>query len=184
MKILIIGGGNMGLTYARSFVRAHITSRLDLRLLARSPERVPALAAHEVGTVWGRPEDCVPGADILILAVKPQDSAALFARLRGWCSRQQLVLSIMAGVRIDTLREALGTPKVIRAMPNLPAQIGMGMTAFTSTDEVSRAELVQVQNLLEHHRQNRVRGAGKRHRRQHGHLRAAARPTCTTAWRP
>jgi pyrroline-5-carboxylate reductase len=148
MKILIIGGGNMGLTYARSFVRAHITSRLDLRLLARSPERVPALAAHEIGTVWGQPEDCVPGADILILAVKPQDSGALFDRLRGLVQPQQVVLSIMAGVRIDTLREALGTPKIIRAMPNLPAQIGMGMTAFTSTDEVSRAELVLVQNLL------------------------------------
>ncbi|NML67839.1 pyrroline-5-carboxylate reductase [Hymenobacter sp. RP-2-7] len=148
MKILIIGGGNMGLTYARSFVRAHITSRLDLRLLARSPERVATLAAHEVGTVWGRPEDCVPGADIIILAVKPQDSPALFAQLQGLVQPQQLVLSIMAGVQINTLRQALGTPKVIRAMPNLPSQIGMGMTAFTSTDEVTRAELVQVQNLL------------------------------------
>lgn len=148
MKILIIGGGNMGLTYARSFVRAHITSRLDLRLLARSPERVPALAIHDIGTVWGRAEDCVPGADIIILAVKPQDSKALFEGLKGMMQPTQVVLSIMAGVRIATLREALGTPKIIRAMPNLPAQIGMGMTAFTSTDEVSRAELVQVQNLL------------------------------------
>ncbi len=148
MKILIIGGGNMGLTYARSFVRAHVTSRLDLRLLARSPERVPALAAHEMGTVWASPAECVPGADIIILAVKPQDSGVLFAQLRELVQPSQLILSIMAGVRIATLREALGTPKVIRAMPNLPAQIGMGMTAFTSTDEVTRAELVQVQNLL------------------------------------
>ena len=148
MKILIIGGGNMGLTYARSFVRAHITSRLDLRILARSPERVPALAAYEIGTVWGTPTECVPGADLLILAVKPQDSPALFETLRGLVQPQQVVLSIMAGVRIETLREALGTPKIIRAMPNLPAQIGMGMTAFTSTDAVTRAELVQVQNLL------------------------------------
>ena len=148
MKILIIGGGNMGLTYARSFARAHITSRLDLRLLARSPERVATLAAHEIGTVWGHPAECVPGADLLILAVKPQDSPALFKALRGLVQPQQVVLSIMAGVRIDTLREALGTPKIIRAMPNLPAQIGMGMTAFTSTDAVTRAELVQVQNLL------------------------------------
>ncbi|MFD1468866.1 pyrroline-5-carboxylate reductase [Hymenobacter caeli] len=148
MKILIIGGGNMGLTYARSFVRAHITSRLDLRLLARSPARVAALAAHEIGTVWGTPEECVPGAGIIILAVKPQDSGALFARLAGLVRPEQVVLSIMAGVTVATLRQALGTPKIIRAMPNLPAQIGMGMTAFTSTDEVSRAELVQVQNLL------------------------------------
>ena len=148
MKILIIGGGNMGLTYARSFVRSHITSRLDLRLLARSPERVPALAIHEIGTVWGHASECVPGADIIILSVKPQDSPALLDTLRGFVQPRQVVLSIMAGVRIATLREALGTPKIIRAMPNLPAQIGMGMTAFTSTDEVSRAELVQVQNLL------------------------------------
>ncbi len=148
MKILIIGGGNMGLTYARSFARAHITSRPNLGLLARAPERMAALAAHDVGTVWGEPAACVPDANILILAVKPQDSGALFAQLHGLVGPQQLVLSIMAGVRMDTLRAALGTPKVIRAMPNLPAQIGMGMTAFTSTDEVSRAELVQVQNLL------------------------------------
>ncbi|ALW85610.1 pyrroline-5-carboxylate reductase [Hymenobacter sedentarius] len=148
MKILIVGGGNMGLTYARSFVRAHITSRLDLRLLARSPQRVAALAAHELGTVSGDPAQCVPGADIIILAVKPQDSPALFEAMRGLVQPHQVVLSIMAGVRIATLRDALRTPKVIRAMPNLPAQIGMGMTAFTSTDEVTRAELVQVQNLL------------------------------------
>ena len=64
MKILIIGGGNMGLTYARSFARAHVTSRLDLRLPARSPARVAALAAHEIGIVWGQPTECVPGAEL------------------------------------------------------------------------------------------------------------------------
>lgn len=138
----------MGLTYGRSFARAHITSRLDLRLLARSPERVPALAVHDIGTVWGSPTECVPGADIIVLAVKPQDSGPLLTSLRALVQPEQLILSIMAGVRIDTLRAALNTAKIIRAMPNLPAQIGMGMTAFTSTDEVSRAELVQVQNLL------------------------------------
>jgi pyrroline-5-carboxylate reductase len=89
MKILIIGGGNMGLTYARSFVRAHVTSRLDLRLLARSPERVAALAAHEIGTAWGSPEECVPGVNIIILAVKPQDSGALFEHCAAWCSRSK-----------------------------------------------------------------------------------------------
>ena len=46
-------------------------------------------------------------------------------------------------------REAvLETNKVIRAMPNLPAQVGMGMTVFTSSDEVTRIELVMVQNLI------------------------------------
>ena len=54
----------------------------------------------------------------------------------------------MAGVKIETICDSLGVKKVIRAMPNLPAQIGMGMTAFTSSNEVTRIELVMVQNLL------------------------------------
>lgn len=148
MKILIIGAGNMGLTYARSFVRAHITSRLDLRLLVRSAASAADATAAGLGTVWIDPAACLPGADIIILAVKPQDSAMLFDQLRGLVEPRQVILSIMAGVRIATIRQELHTTKVIRAMPNLPAQIGMGMTAFTSTEEVTRAELVQVQNLL------------------------------------
>ena len=47
-----------------------------------------------------------------------------------------------------TIQRGLGVRKVIRAMPNLPAQIGRGMTAFTSSEEVTRIELVMVQNLL------------------------------------
>jgi len=61
---------------------------------------------------------------------------------------QQVFLSIMAGVRMQDISTALGISKIIRAMPNLPAQIGMGMTAFTSTAEVTRIELVMVQNLI------------------------------------
>jgi pyrroline-5-carboxylate reductase len=54
----------------------------------------------------------------------------------------------MAGVTIDTIRKGLGVEKVIRAMPNLPAQIGLGMTSYTASDAVTRIELVLVQNLL------------------------------------
>jgi len=148
MKILIIGGGNMGLTYARSFLRSHITSRENMMILEKSPEKAGELATLEVGTVYGQPEQCLPAADLIILAVKPQDSPALFDSLRSHLAGQQVFLSIMAGVKIATIRDALGIRKVIRAMPNLPAQIGMGMTVFTSSEEVTRIELVTVQNLL------------------------------------
>ena len=49
---------------------------------------------------------------------------------------------------IETLKEALPTTKIIRAMPNLPAQVGMGMTGFSADVSVSRTELFSVQNLL------------------------------------
>jgi pyrroline-5-carboxylate reductase len=47
-----------------------------------------------------------------------------------------------------TISEALGISKIVRAMPNLPAQVGQGMTAYTSSEAVTRLELVMVQNLL------------------------------------
>lgn len=148
MKILVIGGGNMGLTYAQSFLRSHITRKEDMMILEKSPEKAAALAKKEIGTIYGDPGACLCNADLIILAVKPQDANALFAMLQPHIEPQQVFLSIMAGVKIKTIQEALGITKVIRAMPNLPAQIGMGMTAFTSTDEVTRIELVMVQNLL------------------------------------
>jgi len=148
MKILIIGGGNMGLTYAQSFLRSHITVKEDMMILEKSPEKADELSKKDIGTVYGEPENCIRAADLVILAVKPQDSGALFEGLRPLIDPQQVFLSIMAGVRIETIAEQLGARKIIRAMPNLPAQIGMGMTAFTSSDEVTRIELVMVQNLL------------------------------------
>lgn len=148
MKILIIGGGNMGMTYAKSFLRSHITNKDNMMILEKSPEKAEELSKKEIGAVFGSPEACVTGADLVILAVKPQDSAALFESIRPHVHPQQVFLSIMAGVKVATIAQGLGVQKIIRAMPNLPAQIGMGMTAFTSSDEVTRIELVTVQNLM------------------------------------
>lgn len=148
MQILIIGGGNMGLTYAQSFLRSHITSQEDMMILEKSPDKAQQLAQKNIGTVYGSPETCIKQADLIIIAVKPQDSNILFQSIQPLIDSQQVVLSIMAGVKMQTIADALKCPKIIRAMPNLPAQIGMGMTAFTSSEAVTRIELVTVQNLL------------------------------------
>lgn len=148
MKILIIGGGNMGLTYAHSFLRSHIAVKEAMMILEKSPEKAEELAKKNIGTVYGSPEDCIPSADLIILAVKPQDSTDLFQTIRPLVSSQQVILSIMAGVKMLTIFKALGVKKIIRAMPNLPAQMGLGMTVFSSYHDVTRIELVMVQNLL------------------------------------
>lgn len=138
----------MGLTYAQSFLRAQISSKADMMILEKSPEKAAILAEKDIGTVYGEPDECLQGADLIILAVKPQDCSQLFQTLRPLVDPQQVFLSIMAGVKIETITRELGAEKVIRAMPNLPAQIGLGMTAFTSSDKVTRIELVMVQNLI------------------------------------
>jgi len=117
-------------------------------ILEKSPKKAEELAKKDIGTVYGTPEECIKKADLIILAVKPQDCDVLFKSLQPYIDPQQVFVSIMAGVKISTICKSLGVHKVIRAMPNLPAQVGIGMTAFTSSDEVTRIELVMVQNLI------------------------------------
>ena len=148
MKILIIGGGNMGLTYARGFLKSHIVELGNMYILEKSPEKAEDLRSLEIGQVYGNPGSYIKKMDLIVLAVKPQDINRLFASIKDYIDPQQLILSIMAGVTTDTIADGLDAHKVIRAMPNLPAQIGAGMTVYTSSDQVTSIELVTVQNLL------------------------------------
>ncbi len=148
MKILVIGGGNMGITYARSFLHSHIVTTDNMVILEKSLKKADELRKLNVGTVQGEPGDYIKSCDLIILAVKPQDVHQLFETIAPFIDHQQVIMSIMAGVKMSTIADALGTTKIIRAMPNLPAQIGTGMTVFTSSEEVTRIELVMVQNLL------------------------------------
>lgn len=138
----------MGLTYAQSFLRSRIVTPANLMVLCRTYEKANHLSQIHEGRFFSDPQYCVPEADLLILSVKPQDSGKLFEQIRDYVQPGQVFISIMAGVKMATISKALEVDKVIRAMPNLPAQIGAGVTAFTSTDAVTRIELVMVQNLL------------------------------------
>ncbi len=148
MKILVIGGGNMGLTFAQSFLKSKIVTSDNMLILEKSAKKADQLKELNIGTVHGEPGVWIKDCDLIILAVKPQDIQRLFDTIKDYIGDQQVVLSIMAGVTIDAIKQGLNITKVIRAMPNLPAQVGIGMTAFTSSDEVTRIELVMVQNLL------------------------------------
>ena len=148
MNILIIGGGNMGYTFARSFLDAHIIRPKDLTILEVNPKRVKYLQERNAGNIVSSAGDYIKNIDLIVLAVKPQDAPKLCAYLRPFITPDKLILSIMAGVRLESIQQALNVQKIIRAMPNLPAQVGMGMTAFTAKQEVSRKELIEVQNLL------------------------------------
>lgn len=148
MKILIIGGGNMGATFAESFLSAHIIRPNDLTILENTPARADYLRKQLHAIVEEKPGDYIRESDLLVLAVKPQDAPELYRLIRPHLNSNKLVLSIMAGVRMDTIEAGLGIAKIVRSMPNLPAQVGMGMTAFTARPDVTRQELIAVQNLL------------------------------------
>jgi pyrroline-5-carboxylate reductase len=79
----------------------------------------------------------VQGADIIVLSVKPQRLGRVLKGLQGGIAPQALVLSIVAGVSIQTIQNGLGHLNVVRAMPNTPAQIGAGITVWTCASTVT-----------------------------------------------
>ncbi len=86
--------------------------------------------------------------DVIVLAIKPQNLAEVMAELSGQLKPSQLVLSIIAGARIDTLRNGLKHHSIVRAMPNTPAQIGQGITVWAATAEVSKKQKAWAGSIL------------------------------------
>lgn len=138
----------MGLTYVRSFLKSHLVPADHLTILEKSTKKADEIRKLNIGTVTVTPGSYVTEADLVILAVKPQDISKVYEDLRQYIEPEQLILSIMAGVPVESIAAGLGTDKIVRAMPNLPAQVGMGMTVFYSAESVTRIELIMIQNLL------------------------------------
>lgn len=139
----------MGLTYAEGMASAAVLGRRKLMILDKDEEKLATLRAEGVFEVHDQLEDCVPQADIIFLGVKPYHADALLEALRPLVNEEQIAVSLMAGVTIASIQEGMGIQKVVRTMPNLPAQVGMGVTSFTCSQEVSRVEMLMVRALLD-----------------------------------
>ena len=149
MKVLLIGAGNMGLTYAEGMAKSSLLNRRNLMIFDKSADIVTSLSKLDHFDVYDDIEECLPDADVVFLAVKPYHCDSLFEEIRPLVNDEQIFVSLMAGVTIAKIQEGLGVKKVVRSMPNLPAQVGKGVTSYTESAEVSRVELLMVRNLLD-----------------------------------
>ncbi len=98
--------------------------------------------------VFDSAPDAVAGAEIVILAVKPQEFPTAGKELAGRLNGRQTVMSIMAGVPIKAIQATLEHEAIVRAIPNTPAQIGEGMTVWTATEAVPDAAREAVRSVL------------------------------------
>ena len=93
--------------------------------------------------------DAARDAELVVLAVKPQDLTEVFSQLNGRLGPEQSILSIVAGAKISTLAQGFGHESIIRVMPNTPAQIGQGMSVWTCSFAVQEAAHKMAQSILE-----------------------------------
>lgn len=149
MKVLVIGAGNMGLTYAEGMSKSRLLKKKNIMVLDKSEEKLEELHQISHFDAFSELKDCVPQADIIFVAVKPYHAESVFKAIKTLVQPQQIIVSIMAGVSIGSIKELTGLKKVVRAMPNLPAQIGKGLTSYVTSDEISRIEMLTVESLLD-----------------------------------
>lgn len=98
--------------------------------------------------VTGKNREAIVGREVVVLAVKPQNLPEVMADLKGYLKPDQLVLSIVAGARISTICQGMGHRRVVRSMPNTPAQIGLGISGWTATEEVTEKQKGRARAIL------------------------------------
>ena len=90
----------------------------------------------------------IDDAELIVLSIKPQDILSVSQVIKNKISNDQTVVSIIAGAAINTLSGSTGHNKIIRIMPNTPAQIGSGMSVWTASDEVDAAHIELTKSIL------------------------------------
>jgi pyrroline-5-carboxylate reductase len=113
----------------------------------RADRREALAAAHGIRTV-GSNADAVRGADVILLAIKPQMLVRVAREIAPALEPGQLVISILAGATTKALTGLLEHREVVRAMPNTPAQLGRGVTVWYATPEASAEHRAQAAALL------------------------------------
>ncbi|OWP84909.1 pyrroline-5-carboxylate reductase [Flavobacterium davisii] len=148
MKIAIVGYGNLGKTFASSFIKSHFIRKEDILVYTRTLPKIQDCFSIPLDRFFVNKFPSNQEIDILILAVKPQEFEKVASVLRGKLNKETIVLSVMAGISIQKITQLLQIDKIIRSMPNLGTQIGQGMTVFSASDAVDRKELFIIQNLI------------------------------------
>jgi len=121
-------------SHPRAARREELSEKYGITVFDENAEAARAACAHETSAI--------------VLCIKPQRVAKVVADLEGVLHPNDLVISIVAGARIEQLAGSLGTAKIVRAMPNTPSQIGAGITAWTCTEAVAQEDRVHIREVL------------------------------------
>lgn len=140
-RVGIVGSnGWIGGALARALVARGVVAAERLTLSCRSapPDWLP-------GARWTRDNQALADAcDAIVVSVRPQDWPALTLRAPG-----KLVVSVMAGIPLATLAGATGAERVVRALPNAAAEVGLSYTPWTASAAVTDADRATVRAIFD-----------------------------------
>lgn len=134
LNVTFIGGGAM----AEALISGILDAALDVHLIVSEPitARRDQLERRYKIELFADNIAAANEADLVVLAVKPQQLDDVANDFNGIDTKQRVAVSIMAGVQMQTIRKKLGFDYIIRVMPNTPSQIGFGASAWTASNGV------------------------------------------------
>jgi pyrroline-5-carboxylate reductase len=142
--LVLIGAGKMG--------GAMLEGWLALGLDPANATVIEPKPSGEIAALAGRGVRINPAsvqnASVVVIAIKPQDAAAVVPTLKRFAGANTLAISIMAGPKISFLQDALGDLAIVRAMPNTPAAIGRGITVAVPNARVTPEQRALADRLL------------------------------------
>ena len=147
MNIGFIGSGNMATALAKGFLESGTVASQNLFVSDKSQESLKKWEGLGVKTSLDNTDIC-KASDVVIFAVKPNVLPSVFDEVKEFV-RGKLLISIAAGVTIAAIEKSLGCDtKLIRVMPNTPAQVGCGMSVLSPNKNVSDTELAFAEELF------------------------------------
>ena len=148
-RVAVLGLGKIGNILLQGLLKAGLPPGNAVATV-RHPERAQALGKERAVPVGTDNRAAVRGADVVIIAVKPQNVRELLEEIRADVTPAQLVISVAASVPTGFIESLLATPTpVVRAMPNTPSQVGAGMTGICRGKHATDAHLDTARRLFD-----------------------------------
>ena len=147
-KIAFIGPGVM----AEAMIAGLLSQKVAEvgNILVAGPRQERLLELQEKFGVQGtiNNAEAASQATMVVLTVKPQRLDKVLAGIRGSVQPEAVILSIVAGASIDKIARGIGHERIVRSMPNTPAQIGEGVTVWTAAPTVAQEQLEMARQVL------------------------------------
>jgi len=145
-RIAFIGGGNMATAIIQGLLRQGRRQPSSILVVDPGEAQRDRLDAQGLRTS-ASPDTALQDAAVVVWAVKPQQFKEAAAACAPFTAGA-LHYSVMAGLRTDDIARLLGTPRVVRAMPNTPALVGQGVTGLFARPDVSPSERDFIDGLV------------------------------------
>lgn len=143
MKVGILGLGTMGSAMARIIVEQD-----ELALYSRSPDKVAAFVKEHGGKACQSLAEFAQFSEVIIIAVKPRQLDLVVEDLDALIKKETLLLSILGGVSLETLKDRFSNGIPFRVMPNLPLLCKKGMIGIADEKRIDAQLKKKVETLL------------------------------------